>query len=167
MVNFHMLVKKILKAIRIKYDQNILYGEEQKVGKTGRVYTEYRVGLSVTVGKYNEMHPECRVDPKQYPGGHITIPLKRTIKIQELFFYLMNDIWKPLESGEMYERGKEARKKREERFGSGRAVKHGRRRGGSAGVLQDAQVSEELSGSEAGDKQFVGGEEGEGDIGET
>ena len=38
MVNFHILIRKMLKAIRIKYNQTLLYTEEQRVSeKTGNV----------------------------------------------------------------------------------------------------------------------------------
>ena len=114
MVNFHILVKKLLKAIRLKYHQDILYAEEQKVGKSGKMYTEYRLGLSVTVEKYNEMHPGNEVNEKLYPSGHVTIPLKTSIRLEELFLYLLDEIWKKLESGEVYERGKEVWKRRAE-----------------------------------------------------
>lgn len=160
MVNFHLLTRKILKGIRTKYGQNILYGEDQKVSeKTGKIYTEYRVSLLVTRNKYNEMHPENPLNPNIHKSKYAVIPLMRTIKIQELFLYLYNDIWLKLESGEMYEQGEKARKRVRSRYDVG-GVKGP---GSGKGVLQDAQVGEELSGGISGGKFDDGGGEGEGD----
>ncbi|MBR2197063.1 MAG: hypothetical protein IJ909_01160 [Fibrobacter sp.] len=143
MVNFHLLTRKILKGIRIKYGQNLLYGEDQRVSeKSGKVYTEYRVSLSVTTEKYNEMHPGEKLNPKIHTSKYATIPLFKTVKIEELFLYLYNDIWRKLESGEMYEQGEREREKVRGR----RRNRRGKRAGSSAGVLQDALTGEELPG---------------------
>jgi len=152
-MNFHILIKKMGRAIREKYGQVLLYTEEQKVSdRTGHIYTEYRLSLSVTREKYNEMHPGKELDEKLHPGKYATIPLKRTISVREMFLYVLG-IWKKLESGEMYEEGK----REQERIRSGRHVKRRKGRGGSTGVLQDASVGEELpggiSGSERGDSE--------------
>ena len=160
MVNFHALIKKMLKATRVKYDQKLLYTEEQKVSdKTGNIYTEYRLALSVTTEKYNEMHPNGRLNPNVHKSPYASIPLKKTVKIEEMFLYLL-DIWKKLESGEMYEQGERTREVIRSRYHTRRS----KGRGGSAGVLQDAQVGKELSGGLSGDEQHNGGGEGEGDI---
>jgi hypothetical protein len=164
MVNFRLLTFKLLKAIRIKYGQNLLYAEEQKVSEnTGKVYTEYRVSLSVTVEKYNEMHPEAKLSPKIWKSKYCSILLKRTVRIEELFMYLLETIWKKLESGEMYEDGERARERVRSRYGAGESKGRGRRKK----VLRDKEVSEELSGGVSGDKQCGSGEEGQGDIGEA
>ena len=160
MVNFHILIKKMLKAIRIKYGQTLLYTEEQKVSeRTGNVYTEYRLALSMTTKKYNEMHPNDELNPNIHKSAYAQVLLKKTVKIEEMFLYLLNDIWKKLESGEMYEQGERAREKIRSRYHT-RRVKGA---GGSAGVLQDAPVGEELSGGISGDKQCNGNGAGEGD----
>ena len=110
MANFHLLTRKLLKGIRVKYGQNILYAEEQKISeKTGKIYTEYRVYLSVTKEKYNEMHPHTPLNPILHKSKYATIPLYRTVKIEELFLYLYREIWLKLESGEMYEQGERER----------------------------------------------------------
>ena len=161
MVNFHLLTRKILKGIRIKYGQNLLYGEDQRISeKSGKVYTEYRVSLSVTTEKYNEMHPGEKLNPKIHTSKYATIPLFKTVKIEELFLYLYNDIWRKLESGEMYEQGERTREAIRSRYHTRRS----KGRGGSPGVLQDAKVSEELSGGLSGDEQCGSDGEGEGDI---
>ena len=160
MANFHLLTRKILKGIRIKYNQNLLYGEEQKVSeKSGKVYTEYRVSLSVTTEKYNEMHPGATLNPMIHKSKYATIPLYKTVKIEELFLYLYNDIWRKLESGEMYEQGEREREKVRGR----RRNRRGKGAGSSTGVLQDALTGEELPGGISGGKQCNGTGEGEGD----
>ena len=148
MVNFHILIKKILRGIKERYDQTLLYTEEQKISERGNVYTEYRLSLVVTTEKYNEMHPGFELNPNIHKSAYATIPLKKTIKIDEMFLYILERIWKKLESGEMYEIGKRAR----EEFRSRYHPRKRKGRGGSAGVLQDAQVGEELPGSISGDE---------------
>ena len=160
MANFHLLTRKLLKGIRVKYGQNILYGEDQRVSeKTGKIYTEYRVNLLVTRDKYNEMHPENPLNPNIHKSKYAMIPLYRTVKIEELFLYLYEEIWKKLESGEMYEQGERARERVRSRYAVG-SVKG---RSGSAGVLQDASVGEELPGGVSRGEQCNGTGEGQGD----
>ena len=164
MVNFHILTRKILKGIRVKYGQTILYSEEQKVSEEkGKLYTEYKVKLLVTTEKYNEMHPGQELSPKLHKSKWATIPLKRAIRIEELFMYLYEEIWKKLESGEMYEQGERAR----ERIRSRYAVGRGKGRGGRKGVLQDSQVGEELPGGISGGEREYGEGEMPCDIGEA
>ena len=161
MVNFHLLTRKVLKGIRVKYGQTILYSEEQKVSeRTGKIYTEYRVSLLVSTEKYNEMHPGRELNPKIHKSAYATIPLKRSIKIEELFMYLYEEIWKKLESGEMYEQGEKA----QERVRGRRSVRRVKRGSGSTGVLQDASIGEELPDGISGSEQCNGAGEGEGDI---
>ena len=148
MANFHILIRKMIKAAKLKYNQTLLYAEEQKVSdKTGRVYTEYRLSLSVTTEKYNEMHPNGKLNPKVHTSPYASILLKKTIKVDEMFLYLLG-IWKKLESGEMYELGERAREKIRDRY----HPRRGQRRGGGTRVLQDAPESEELSGGISGDE---------------
>jgi len=164
MANLHLLTKKILKAIRIKYQQQVLYAEEQKVSeRTGRVYTEYRLNLCVSREKYDEMNPDNPLNPKIHKGDYATIPLMRSVKIEEIFLYLLNEIWKKLESGEMYEQGERARERIRSRRGAGR------RKGAyrSTGVLQDAPVGEELPGSVSGSECGNGEGESQGNTGEA
>ena len=153
MVNFHTLIRKLLKAIRIKYKQTLLYTEEQKMSeKHGHVYTEYRLDLCVTTEKYNEMHPNDQLNPNIHKSAYARIPLKRTAKVEEMFLYLYGEIWKKLESGEMYEQGEKARETIRSRYNARR----GKRAGRSAGVLQDALTGEELSGGISGGEQWDG-----------
>lgn len=160
MANFHLLTRKLLKGIRVKYNQTILYGEDQRVSeKTGKIYTEYRVNLLVTRDKYNEMHPENPLNPNIHKSKYAMIPLYRTIKIEEMFLYLYEEIWNKLESGEMYEQGERARKRVRSRYAVG-GIKG---RSGSAGVLQDALTGEELPGSVSRSERNEGTGEGEGD----
>lgn len=160
MANFHLLTRKLLKGIRTKYNQTILYGEDQRVSeKTGKIYTEYRVNLLVTRDKYNEMHPENPLNPNIHKSKYAMIPLYRTIKIEEMFLYLYEEIWNKLESGEMYEQGERARKRVRSRYAVG-GIKG---RSGSTGVLQDALTGEELPGSVSGSERNNGTGEGEGD----
>jgi hypothetical protein len=164
MANLHLLTKKILKAIRIKYQQQVLYAEEQKISeRTGRVYTEYRLNLCVSAEKYNEINPDNPLNPKIHKSTLATIPLKRSVKIEEIFLYLLNEIWKKLESGEMYEQGERAREKIRSRRGVGR----GKRAYCSTGVLQDALTGEELPGGISGSECGDGAGESQGDIGEA
>jgi hypothetical protein len=154
----------MLKAIRLKYKQTLLYTEEQKVSeKTGGIYTEYRLSLNVTTEKYNEMHPNDVLNPNIHKSKYAQIPLKRAVKAEEMFLYLFEEIWKKLESGEMYEQGERAKERIRSRYHT-RRVKGA---GGSTGVLQDAQVSEELSGGVSERNERVRDEAGEGDIGEA
>lgn len=164
MANFHLLTRKLLKGIRVKYGQNILYAEEQKASeKTGKIYTEYRAYLLVTKEKYNEMHPHTPLNPILHKSKYASIPLFRTVKIEELFLYLYREIWLKLESGEMYEQGERER----EKVRSGRRVRRGKGAGSSPGVLQDALTGEELPGGISGDEQSDGIGQGQGDTGEA
>jgi hypothetical protein len=151
----------LLKGIRVKYGQNILYAEEQKASeKTGKIYTEYRVYLLVTKEKYNEMHPHTPLNPILHKSKYASIPLFRTVKIEELFLYLYREIWLKLESGEMNEQGKRFA----EAIRSRRYVRKGEGGSGSTGVLQDAQVGEKLSGNISGSECVGSVQEVPGDI---
>ena len=144
---------KIIKGIRYKHGVTLLLVQEDKISeKTGNVYTEYRVYLSVTKEKYNEMHPHTPLNPILHKSKYASIPLFRTIKIGELLLYLYREIWLKLESGEMYEQGERER----EKVRSGRRVRRGKGAGGSTGVLQDALTGEELSGGISGSEQWDG-----------
>ena len=160
MVNFTILTLKMLKAIRMKHGVTLLLATEQKISeKTGRVYTEYRISLGMTLEKYNEIFPSDAKNPKVHKSKYAGRLLFRTVKQEDLFRYLLEEIWKPLESGEMYEKGREAIRV----FRGRRNDRRGKRAGGSAGVLQDALTGEELPGSVSGSEQRDGDGEGEGD----
>lgn len=107
--NFHMLIQKMLKAIRVKHKQVLLLSTEQKIGEnTGKVYTEYRLYLGMLTEEYNEMYPNRRLNPAIHKSKYARLLLIKTVKIEELFLYLLDEIWKKLESGEMYVKGEEA-----------------------------------------------------------
>ena len=161
MANFHILIPKLIKGIRYKHGVTLLLVQEDKISeKTGNVYTEYRVYLGMGVEKYNEIHPNDAKNPKVHKSKYATRLLYKTVKREEMFLFIYNEIWKPLESGEMYEKGREAAERIRSRYYPNR----GKGASGSAGVLQDAQVSEELSGSLSGSEQQGSYGSGEGDI---
>ena len=164
MANFNLLMLKMVKAIRLKYGKVLLLKTEQRVSEyTGRVYTEYSVSLSMTVEEYNEMFPKSAKNPKIYKSKYASLLLKKTAKAEELFLYLLNEVWKPLESGEMDEKGKRFA----DAISSGWYVRKRKRGSGSTGVLQDASVSEKLSGGISGGEQGGSDGKGEGDTGEA
>ena len=164
MVNFTILILKMLKAIRMKHGVILLLTTEQKISeRTGRVYTEYRVSLGMTVEQFDAMHPNDPKNPMVYKSKYASKLLYVTVKQEEMFRYILDEIWKPLESGEMYEKGKVEAAKFRSRYDARK-----RKGGGSRkGVLQDAQVGKELPGDISGD-EFIGSDgEGEGDIREA
>ena len=164
MVNFHILILKLLKAIRVKHKVTLLLSTEQRMGeKSGNVYTMYSISLGMSVESFNRLHPNEAKNPKLHKSRWAERLLFRTANREEMFKYILEEIWKPLESGEMYERSKEAG----ERIRSRYYPKERKGRGGRTGVLQDASVSEELSGGISGDKQRCSGEAMQGDIGEA
>ncbi len=164
MANFSMLMRKMVKAIRLKYGQTLLLKTEQRVSDfTGRVYTEYSVSLSMTVEEYNRMFPKDPKNPKVYKSKYASLLLKKTTKVEEMFLFLLDEVWRKLESGEMDEKGKQFA----ESIRSGRYVRKRKRGSGSTGVLQDAQVSEKLSGGVSGGEREVSDGQGKGDTGEA
>ena len=103
MHNFPALTIKLVKAIRLKYSQTLLYCTEQKVAeKTGRVYTESRLYLSMTVKDYNEMFPNEKINPFTHKSKYARLLLKKTVDNKELFLFLLHEVWEKLESGEAY-----------------------------------------------------------------
>lgn len=103
MQNFPALTIKLIRAIRIKYDQTLLYSTEQKKSeKTGKIYTEYRLYLSLTVSDYNEMFPDNKINPAANKSKFVKLLLKKTIKSSEMFLFLLHEIWEKLESGEAF-----------------------------------------------------------------
>lgn len=164
MANFNMLMLKMIKAIRLKYGQVLLLKTEQKVSEeSGRVYTEYSVSLSMLTEEYNRMFPKDPKNPHIHKSKYASLLLKRTPKVEEMFLYLLNEIWRKLESGEMDEQGKRFA----EAVRSGRYVRKGKRGSGGKGVLQKSQVREELPGGISGGKQFGSDKTLSGDIGEA
>lgn len=164
MANFNMLMLKMVKAIRLKYNQVLLLKTEQRVSEyTGRVYTEYSVSLSMTVEEYNRMYPSEAKNPKIYKSKYASLLLKKTAKAEELFLFLLNEVWRKLESGEMDEKGKQFA----EAISSGRYVRKRKRGSGSTGVLQDAQAGEKLSGGISGGECKGSDGESKGDTGEA
>ena len=152
-VNFHMLTLKLLKAIRVKHKTILLYCTEQKIGEnTGNVYTEHRLYLGMTTEQFNAMHPNDIKNPAIHKSRYARELLIRTVKQEELFKYLLEEIWKPLESGEMYEKGRRAA----ERIRSRYYANSRKGRSGSAGVLQDASISKELPGGISGGSEEDG-----------
>ena len=160
MVNFTILTLKILKAIRIKHGVTLLLMTEQKMSeRTGRVYTEYTLRLGMTLEKFNEMFPSDARNPKIHKSKYASRLLFKTVKQEELFRYILEEIWKPLESGEMYEKGREAiRSFRGRRYNRG-----SKGADSSTGVLQDALTGEELPGGISERAQCNSAGEGEGD----
>ena len=107
MANFHVLIHKLIKAVRLQYDIVLLYSTEQKVSdETGKVYTVYSLSLSMTTEEYNERFPNQRKNPKIHKSRYASLLLIRTVKQGELFNFLHKEIWNKLNSGEMYEQGK-------------------------------------------------------------
>ncbi len=101
--NFPGMTLKLIQAIRLKYHQTLLYSTEQKVSETtNNVYTEYRLYLNITTWQYNEMFPNNKLNPYTHKSKFAKLLLKKTIKSQELFMFLLEDIWNKLESGEAY-----------------------------------------------------------------
>ena len=147
MVNFHILIPKLIKGIRMKHGVTLLLVQEDKISeKSGRVYTELRIYLGMGVEKYNELHPSDAKNPKVHKSKYATRLLYKTVKREEMFLFIYDEIWKPLESGEMYEKGREAAARIRSRYYPNR----GKGRGGSTGVLQDALTGEELPGGVSG-----------------
>lgn len=103
MKNFPALTMKLVKAIRLKYNQILLYSAEQKVsGTTEKVYTEYRLYLSLPIADYNAMFPNEKLNPAANKSKRAKLLLKKTIDSRELFLFLLHEIWEKLESGEAY-----------------------------------------------------------------
>lgn len=101
--NFNALTLKLTKAIRLKYGQTLLFAYEQKVSETtGRIYTEYRLYINLPVEEYNKRFPADQKDLEKYKSKYVKVLLKKSIKIQELFMFLLHEIWEKLESGETY-----------------------------------------------------------------
>ena len=149
MANFHVLIHKLIKAVRLQYDIVLLYSTEQKVSEeTGKVYTVYSLSLSMTTEEYNERFPNQRKNPKIHKSRYASLLLIRTVKQGELFNFLHKEIWNKLNSGEMYEQGKREIAKIRSRYYPGRREGTG----GSEGVLQDASPGEELAGGVPKDK---------------
>ena len=149
MANFNVLMLKIIKAIRLKYGKTLLLKTEQRVSeKTGRVYTEYSVSLNMLVEEYNRMFPKDPKNLKVHKSKYAALLLKRTPKVEEMFLFLLNEVWRKLESGEMNEKGKRFA----EAIRSGRYVRTRKRGSGGTGVLQDAPVSEKLPGGVSGNE---------------
>lgn len=152
-VNFHMLIHKLIKAVRLKYDLILLYNTEQKVSdNTGKVYTMHSLYLSMTTDEYNERFPNQRLNPNIHKSKYASLLLIRTPKQEELFKFLLEEIWNKLNSGEMYEQGKREIEKIRGRYYPGRR----KGRSGGEGVLQDAPAGEELPGGIPGDKRDSG-----------
>lgn len=163
-INFGLLIGKLAKAIQIKHGVVLLYSTKQKVSeKSGRVYTEHSLELSMTTEEYNEMFPNQKLNPNIHKSKYASLLLIKTVRQDELFKYLLDEIWKKLESGEMYEKGKQEREKIRSRYYPRRR----KRRSGSEGVLQDAPVGEELPGGISGDEQRHGQRSLQGDTGEA
>ena len=164
MIDFVKMTLKMIKAIRLKYGVTLLLSTEQRISeKSGRVYTEYKLSLGMTVEQFNRMYPNDEKNPKVYKSKYAGRVLYQGIKKEELFQYVLEEIWKPLESGEMYEKGITESAKIRSRY----STRRGQRRGGSKGVLQDAQVGEELPGGISGDEYRDGDGKMSGDIGEA
>ena len=164
MIDFIKMTLKMIKAIRLKHGVILLLSTEQRIGeKTGRVYTEYKLSLGMTVKQFNRMNPNDEKNPKVYKSKYASRVLYQGIKREELFKYVLEEIWKPLESGEMYEQGKRAREKIRSRYYPRRR----KGRSGGEGVLQDAPVGEELPGGISGDEQRHGQRALQGDTGEA
>ena len=109
--NFPALTIQLIKAILYKYGQVLLYSTEQKVSETtGKVYTEYRLYLSVTTQQYNEMFPNAKLNPFTHKSKYAKLLLKKTIQSREVFMFLLEEIWYKLESGEALKPSEEAAK---------------------------------------------------------
>jgi len=99
--NFPALTIQLIKGIRYKYGLTLLYSTEQKVSETtGNVYTEYRLYLNITTQEYNKMYPNAKINPFTHKSKYAKLLLKNTIQSRELFMFLLDEIWKKLESGE-------------------------------------------------------------------
>lgn len=161
MVNFHGLILKMLKGIRLKYGQVLLLKTDQKVSeRTGRIYTEYSLSLNMTTEEYNKMFPKTPKNPNIHKSMYAPLLLKKTVKVEDMFLFLLDEVWRKLESGEMNEQGKRFA----EAIRSRRYVRKGAGGSGSPGVLQDAQVSKELSGNISGSERVGSVQEVPGDI---
>ena len=140
-VNLFALAKKLIRALREKYGLVLLLTEEQKQSekKPGVIYSEFRLVLNVSVGYFDEMHPNDIKNPNIWKSVYAPIPLLRCYKIMELFLYIKG-IWDKAESGELYEEGERYWEEFRDRYN----IRRSKRAGGRTRVLQDALVGKEL-----------------------